>query len=242
MNEPSPADFGLTLRQIERYTRLDERTAPRLCAWFCGLAAIGGALYGLFLGGLSLVTPIAVFLFAIQWFAVAFLPCLIIGAYWQSLAGVIVPSLRQFNRFAAAKRGFAAWELRTRIDFWRAISGRTFEAELAATFSRLGYEAALTPVSGDEGVDIVLKKNGKTIIVQCKATANPVGPAVARELYGTLLASAADEAVLAATAGVTAGVRRFVSGKPIRVFGMSEILALHAGNDYPMMQELACTV
>lgn len=242
MHEPTPTDFQLTAEQVERYHRLDEHTVPRLFALVCGLGAVAGAAYGIVLGGISLVTPIAVLLFAAQGFAVAFLPCLIAMACWETLGGILVPSLRRFTRFATAKRAFAAWELRTRMEFWRAMSGRAFEAELAAAFRRLGYDAALTPVSRDEGVDIVLKRDGKTIVVQCKATRAPVGPAVARELYGALLASGADEAVLAATAGVTVGVRRFASGKPIRLLGMPEILALHAGNDYLMTYKLDSAV
>ena len=242
MQKPTPADFDLTPEQVQRFTRLDERAVPRLFVWVCGLSGIGGAIYGVWLGGLSLETPIAVIMFAAQAFAMALLPSLVLGAYWQNLLGFVIPSLARYVRFTAAVRAYEKWELRTRIEFWRGLSGRGFESELAATLSRLGYEVALTPASGDGGVDIVLKKDGRAIIVQCKATTKPVGPAVARELYGTLLAIGADEAVLAATAGVTEGVRQFVADKPIRVLGLPEIVALHSGNDYPLRYRLAATV
>lgn len=64
--------------------------------------------------------------------------------------------------------------------------------------------------------------------MQCKATSKPVGPAVARELYETLVASGADEAILAATSGVTQGTRAFLKGKPITVMALAQIVAWHA--------------
>jgi restriction system protein len=83
-----------------------------------------------------------------------------------------------------------------------------------------------TPGSGDAGIDIILQRSGKTTVVQCKQTKNPVGPAVARELYGALIASKADDGILAVTGGVTSGVHQFFVGKPLRVMGLLEIIGL----------------
>jgi len=63
--------------------------------------------------------------------------------------------------------------------------------------------------------------------VQCKQTRHPVGPAVARELYGALLDWKADDGVLAVTGGVTSGVNQFFDGKPLRVMDLGQILSLH---------------
>ena len=89
----------------------------------------------------------------------------------------------------------------------------------------------LTPGSGDKGVDIILRRSGRTIVVQCKQTRTPVGPAAARELYGVLIASKADEGILASVGGATTGVHEFFRGKPLRVMDLSEILALHKKHD-----------
>ena len=75
-------------------------------------------------------------------------------------------------------------------------------------------------------IDIILRRAGRTTIVQCKRNGNPVGPAVARELHGTLIASQADDGILAAVGGVTSGVHAFFNGKPLRVMDLSQILNL----------------
>lgn len=117
-------------------------------------------------------------------------------------------------------------ELRTRSEFWWSLAGHRFERELAILFQRQGYNVELTPGSNDGGIDIILKRSGRTTAVQCKRTQQPVGPAVAREFYGALIASGADDGILAATGGVTSGVSAFIAGKPIRVMDLSDILRL----------------
>ena len=61
-----------------------------------------------------------------------------------------------------------------------------------------------------------------------QADEKPVGPAVARELYGTFVNSGADDAILACTAGVTAGAREFLASKSISVLDLDAILRLQA--------------
>ena len=111
---------------------------------------------------------------------------------------------------------------------WMSLSGHDFERELATVYRGLGYRVKETPGSGDGGVDLVLKRNGKTIVVQCKAHKDPVGPAIARELYGSMVHSKADRAVLACTGGFTKGVYVFVKGKPIDLVSGSELARLGA--------------
>ena len=227
MQEPTLAQFGLSEVDYQRYERFEDRVAPRIWAWLLALGAVGGAGYGLILGGVSLVTPIAIFMFAAMGFAYVFLPTLILCASWRPLAGLVIPSVRRYGHFVQARDAYKVWELRTHLEYWRSMPGRVFERELGAAFAGQGFAVELTPASGDQGVDIILRRGGRKTIVQCKATAKPVGPAVARELYGTLQASGANDAILAATGGVTSGVREFIRGKPITVMTLAEILRLH---------------
>lgn len=121
----------------------------------------------------------------------------------------------------------AEWEhdRRSREEFWRSLTGHQFEQELANLFSRLGWQAERTKGSGDAGVDIHLIQGRKKIIVQCKNTKQAVGPAVARELFGTLNGCDASEGWLATTAGATNGVYEFFRGKPLRVVTLAEIVS-----------------
>ena len=101
-----------------------------------------------------------------------------------------------------------------------------FENELALLYRQLGFEVETTPKTGDKGIDLVLNLNGETTIVQCKRHKQPVGPAIARELYGALMASNADKAILACTGGFTKGVYEFSGDKPIQLISTQEILRL----------------
>jgi len=229
MQEPTLAQFGLSGADYQRYERFEHRVAPRMLAWLLSLGAVGGAVYGLMLGGVSLVTPIAIVMFAAMGFAYVLLPTLILYASWGPLVGLVDPSVRRYRHFVQARDAYKVWELRTHLEYWRSMPGRVFERELGAAFSRQGFSVELTPASGDQGIDIILRRGGRKTIVQCKATTKPVGPAVARELYGTLQASGADDAILAATGGVTTGVREFIRGKPITVMTLTDIIRLHQG-------------
>jgi hypothetical protein len=111
-------------------------------------------------------------------------------------------------------------------DHWLGLGGIEFERELGGLYRELGYDVKTTPVTGDQGIDLILKKNGLTTIVQCKSHQQPVGPAIAREIYGALVSSGADNAILACTSGFTSGVLEFVKDKPIALVSAKEIVAL----------------
>ena len=111
-------------------------------------------------------------------------------------------------------------------DHWMSMSGPEFERELATLYRQLGYRVESTPTSGDQGIDLILRKNGMTTVVQCKSHQKPVGPAIARELFGSMVAFRADDAILACTAGFTRGVKDFVKGKPITLISASELVSM----------------
>jgi len=54
----------------------------------------------------------------------------------------------------------------------------------------------------DEGIDLVLKKNGNTVFVQCKQwRSTKVGVNIVREVYGVMTAKKADSAIVKAGSG-----------------------------------------
>ena len=102
------------------------------------------------------------------------------------------------------------------------------ESELAQVYRKLGYVVEETPKTGDGGVDLLVAKRGKTLLVQCKGHKNPVGPAIARELYGAYTARRplVAGAVLASPSGFTRGAKAFASGKPIELLSASDLVAM----------------
>ncbi len=111
-------------------------------------------------------------------------------------------------------------------EHWLSLRGAEFERELATLYRRLGYRVESTPISGDQGVDLVLRKDGKTTVVQCKGHQDPVGPSIARELLGSMMHFGADSGILACTGGFTRGVEEFVRGKPIELISAQDLATL----------------
>lgn len=78
--------------------------------------------------------------------------------------------------------------LLARDSFFHNYSPTEFEYVTAELFRRFGYKADVTPQSGDQGIDIVLKKQDRIIGVQCKRynIQNKIGPNLIREFIGAL--------------------------------------------------------
>jgi Restriction endonuclease len=122
----------------------------------------------------------------------------------ESVVAALLPKLPRYREFRVAHGAFEAarkeaeeQELRRRSAFWLTLSGHAFERELATVLERTGYEVTRTPGLGDGGIDLVLRQPGRTIVVQCKQTKQPVGPGAARDLYGALTHCGADLVFLA---------------------------------------------
>ena len=72
-------------------------------------------------------------------------------------------------------------------DNFENMTGRQFEGFVATLLKGLGFnEIAGTPVTGDQGADLVAKKNGKTLLVQAKRYDQAVGNHAVQEIVGAL--------------------------------------------------------
>ncbi|MBR1813182.1 MAG: restriction endonuclease [Lachnospiraceae bacterium] len=73
------------------------------------------------------------------------------------------------------------------VDAFRQLSsGVEFEQYLNYIFTRLGYESHLTRTTGDQGADLVLRKNGIIFVVQAKFYDRPVGNKAVQEAAAAL--------------------------------------------------------
>ena len=56
-----------------------------------------------------------------------------------------------------------------------AMTGTEFEDYVAARMQRAGWQITFTPASGDYGVDLIARRDYKSVAVQCKRLSKPVG-------------------------------------------------------------------
>ena len=105
------------------------------------------------------------------------------------------------------------------------VSPIEFEDMVAALYQAAGHQAKRTGKSGDHGVDVTVKaKNGEYWIVQCKRWRKPVGEAIIREFYGTLLHEKAHQGAIVAASGFSKPAIEWAKGKPIVLYSGEDFL------------------
>ncbi len=62
-------------------------------------------------------------------------------------------------------------------------NGHEFEHWVAKNLNQSGWNAKVTSGSGDQGIDVIATKNGRTIGLQCKLYSSPVGNKAVQEAY-----------------------------------------------------------
>lgn len=132
----------------------------------------------------------------------------------------------RYHQYELAVKAYNYWQCMESVNYWNQLNGYQFEQEVASLFRKKGYDATVTKGSGDGGVDVILTKYNERIAVQCKAHSNPVGPAVIRDLYGTMTSGGYTKAILVSKSGFTKGVYEFAEGKPIELMSLDNILAM----------------
>jgi len=103
------------------------------------------------------------------------------------------------------------------LDGIRSLSWREFEELVGEAYRRQGYSVRENSGAGpDGGIDLVLKKDGNTYLVQCKQWRSmKIGVKVVREIYGLLAAKHAHGAIIITSGMFTQEAKSFAAGKPI---------------------------
>jgi restriction system protein len=109
-----------------------------------------------------------------------------------------------------------------------ALGWRYFEQLVGEAFRRQGYAVEETGLGGaDGGIDLILRKNGRRVLVQCKQwRQRQVGAKVVREMYGLLAHHRADEVKIVCGCTYTRDAKEFAKDKPIELISGEELLRL----------------
>ncbi|MGO9482433.1 MAG: restriction endonuclease [Candidatus Kryptoniota bacterium] len=140
-------------------------------------------------------------------------------------APVLAPVLAGVLLIPAAVSAFNAWrkgqllERQQGIGSIRSIAWREFEELVGEAYRRLGYSVTETGGGGaDGGVDLILRKNGEKLLVQCKHwKLEKIGVKVVRELYGVIAAEGASGGIVICSGTFTQEARDFARGKPMEL-------------------------
>lgn len=105
-------------------------------------------------------------------------------------------------------------------------SSRNFEILCADIFESLGYNVELTPQTNDGGYDILLEKNNKYIIVECKCYSlnKKVGRPDIQKLVGANQIVKADSMIFITTSEFTNQAKDYANKLCVNLINGSEIL------------------
>lgn len=151
------------------------------------------------------------------------------GAYapfaWFALAVCWIAALASF---VGSRRRSHLLEQQTGLESLRAMSWREFEMLVGEAFRRRGYVIQETGLGGaDGGIDLIMRKGGQTILVQCKQwKTQRVDVKIVREMYGLLAHHGASEVKIVAVGDYTADAQCFAQGKPIDLIHGEALLAM----------------
>lgn len=133
---------------------------------------------------------------------------------WMALALCWLGALLSY---LASRKRARLLETQTGLDSLRAMNWREFEMLVGEAFRRQGYSVEETGLGGaDGGVDLILRKNGRTELVQCKQwRREQINVSVVREMWGLVHHHRADAVKIVAVGGFTRDAVAFARGKAI---------------------------
>ena len=138
-------------------------------------------------------------------------------------APILAPWISLFCLLPLPFSLYNAWRKRKLLDDQkdlnaiRSLDWREFEELVGEAYRRLGYSVMENAGTGpDGGVDLVLKKDGNPLLVQCKQWRSwKIGVKVVREMYGIMTAKHASGVIIITSGMFTQEAKSFASGKPI---------------------------
>jgi restriction system protein len=128
--------------------------------------------------------------------------------------------------FVKAQRRKQLLETQTGLDSIAAMSWQDFERLVGEAFRRRGYAVEETGLGGaDGGVDLILRKDGRKELVQCKQwRSRQVKASVVREMWGLVAHHKANGVKIVCVGAFTNDARQFADGKAIELIHGEKLL------------------
>ena len=228
MKEPKPKDFNLTPEFVEQSANNDEniffKTYDKTfwlivfaIALFLGSGTEDVELWTLeyFIVSIFIMLPVGLFLGVGSH--------LLSDFYNEILLPLFNKKYSNLKKYKKKLKEYETWFFRTQLDFWRSLSGRQFEIELASLLKKHGHTVKVVGGAGNKGIDIILDNN---TAVQCKAYKSKVGPAAIRDLIGSMQNANYEQGILASVNGFSKGVYEYNKKNNIELLDASHYIQM----------------
>lgn len=106
------------------------------------------------------------------------------------------------------------------------MKGEEFEEYLKLLYQKLGYNVSTTPRSGDFGADLVLKKDGKKIVVQVKRYSKSVGIKAVQEIIPAIRHYNASQAWVITNSSFTSPAVQLAQSNNVRLIDRELLVQL----------------
>ena len=112
-----------------------------------------------------------------------------------------------------------------RLEQLKKLDPVEFEKFCGYLYERRGYKAHMTATSGDEGVDLLLKKGNRKEVVQCKRYDGSVGQPTVRDMFGTMMHTNSSSSAIVTTGRFTKAAETWAANKPIELIDGHELMS-----------------
>ena len=145
-------------------------------------------------------------------------------APFAALLVLVIWGLAELKKLVDRRR----LDSQTGLDSVGELSWAEFEELVAEAYRREGYAGERTGnAARDGGVDVVLRRNGQTTLVQCKHWKTwTVGVKIVRELRGVMASEKADYGVVVSYGTFTSEATAFAQENRITLIGGKELVEL----------------
>lgn len=107
-----------------------------------------------------------------------------------------------------------------------AAKGEEFEYECMNLLQENGWSVDMTPKSGDQGVDLLARKNSLLVAVQCKNYSNKIGNSAVQEIVAGKEHYHADYAVVVSASGFTKPARELAESNGVVLLHIEDLPSL----------------
>jgi hypothetical protein len=188
---------------------------------------------GLGCAGQAIAAPVLFVVTAAGWFTIPII-LLVQWLYRTAFPDPLQKPRDAYARYTDALKSYDRWQAqvveenrrrlaRSREEFWERLDGTQFEHEIASLLRALGHSVRRVGGAGDEGIDLWVDD---TTMVQCKAYAVAVAPALVREVLGARLHSKAQKAIMVAPKGFTKAAVAFAAKHDIELWDARHLVEL----------------
>lgn len=113
----------------------------------------------------------------------------------------------------------------------QARDGLSYERQVGARLVNAGYSVSFTPMSGDQGVDLIAERAGERVAIQCKNYESPVGNDAVQQAFAGAAFYGAQRAAVVAPNGYTTAARQLAASLGVRCLHHDECETLTFGEE-----------